>query len=324
MAILATQRVLTHDYWKFAHDLAPGDVVFDHNGKPTRITLAQTYRSSDCYEVTLNDHLTICGDSRLMLPVEDKKYRKRLWTYKGKWKFRRPLRTKTVQDLLETDLRDESNRLKFSIPTAHPIELPYQDLPVPPFVFGYWFFNRTSTKKLTTWHDYQDFVYEKFRDSGYKIEELRGGFITSPTVASHLAANLPTKIPNNYLLASVEQRIELLQGILMAKPNQYNQKRKQFRCSSQNQTIISQIQYLAESLGCRTTMQYDPARKTHTVFMRTKMKLLPQQEQKPNVVHFQRRYINKLTKLPDQLCVHIETDGPDQTILVGEGFIACL
>ena len=36
MAILATQKILTLDYWKRAHDLKAGDYVFDKDGKYIR------------------------------------------------------------------------------------------------------------------------------------------------------------------------------------------------------------------------------------------------------------------------------------------------
>ena len=330
MAILATQRVLTHDYWKFAHDLAPGDVVFDQHGKPVRITLAQTYRSTRCYEITLCDHLTICGDDKLKLALEDLRYRLRSNHYKGVHPFRRPLKVKSIAQLLEEPLRDRLNRHNHSIPTTKPIQLAHQTLPVPPFVFGYWFFNVTKRGKLGTTPQTKDVVYEKFRNSGYKIEEFsksRSGepfFKTSPTIVSHLVPHIPTKIPNNYLLGSAEQRFELLQGILMAKRNSYNQKQKRFRFSHKNKLLVTQVQYLAESLGCKTAPYFDPTRQTHTVFIRTKMQIFPWHEYKPHVRHFSRRFVTQIDPLPDQLCVHLETDGPDQTILVGEGFIACL
>ena len=65
MAILATERVLTLDYWKFAYDLVEGDVVFDRLGQPATIKLIQQYRAQSCYEVQLIDGLTVAGDEHL-------------------------------------------------------------------------------------------------------------------------------------------------------------------------------------------------------------------------------------------------------------------
>ena len=55
MAILATQRVLTLDFWKLANDIVPGDYLFDRNGRPVKVTLVQKYMAQECYEVTMSD-----------------------------------------------------------------------------------------------------------------------------------------------------------------------------------------------------------------------------------------------------------------------------
>lgn len=330
MAILATQRVLTLDYWKFAHDIVPGDVVFNQHGDPVTVTLAQTYRSSSCYEVTLSDWLTICGDEKLKLPLEDGRYRRRSDRYKGRHQFRRPLIVKSVDDLLEDPLVDHRGRKKYSIPTTQPIKLPHQTLPVPPFIFGFWFFNRRSNGFLIPSPGNRDFILEKFQDHGYLVTERdltdlgERNFVTKPKVTAHLIPNIPTKIPNNYLLASPEQRFELLQGILYAKSRAYNEKTKLFRFTSKSKHLISQIQYLAESLGCRTKIQHNEQNNSYTVFIATKMQIFPKQQVNPTIKHYSRRYVTQIAPLPEQLCVHIETDGDDQTILVGEGFISCL
>lgn len=329
MAILATQRVLTHNYWKFAHDLVPGDVVFNQQGAPVTVTLTQTYRSSDCYEVMFNDYLTVCGDLKLRLPLEDGRYRARSDSYKGKHQFRRPLKIKTAQELLETPLFDARNRKTLSVPTTSPIQLPHQTLPVPPFIFGFWFFNRRSNGNLIPSPGNRDFILEKFQDHGYLVTEKdltdlgERNFITRPTVVSHLIPNVPTKIPNNYLLSSSEQRFELLQGILYAKSRSFNKAKQQFRFTSKSRPLVTQIQYLAESLGCRTKVQHDPDHQNYTIFIKTKLIFHPDQTTNPNARHVARRFVTELNKLPDQLCTHVETNGKDQTILVGEGFIAC-
>jgi hypothetical protein len=321
---------LTLNYWKFANDLVPGDVVFDQHGKPVTITLTQTYRSDSCYEVMFNDYLTICGDLKLLLPLEDYKYRNRSDGYKGRHKFRRPLKIKTVEELLATPLVDHRNRKTYSVPTTAPIKLPHQTLPVPPFIFGFWFFNRRSNGNLIPSPGNRDFILEKFHDHGYLVTEKdltdlgERNFVTKPTVVSHLIPNIPTKIPNNYLLSSAEQRFDLLQGILYAKSRAFNKTTQQFRFTTKSKPYVMQVQYLAESLGCRTKVQHEPRFGQYTVFIKTKLQFHPDQRVNPNARHIARRFVTQITQLPDQLCTHIQTDGPDQTILVGEGFIPCL
>ena len=301
--------------------------MFDRNGKPVRVTLAQQYQGTQCYEVTFNDYLSVTGDSKLSLPTENLKYRNRLTSYKGKLKFRRPLRPLDADKLLVTPLLDKRNRKTISVPTAHPLALPHKDLPIPPFLFGFWFFARRSTGRLAAAPGTSEFVHEKFRDAGYKVTvgaKLSSGesdFSISPSIDRQLIPNIPKNIPNNYLLASPEQRQELLSGIICAKSRRYNKKDDTFRFTSLVYDTARRVQLLAESLGCRTKMEHDDFKNDYTVFFKSRLPLIPNQKSPPVKVHYGRRYITKITPIPTQLCVHVETNGEDNTILVGEGFI---
>lgn len=329
MAILANQKVLTLDYWKLANKIQPGDYLFDRNGKPVKVKLVQEYFSDDCYEVMLNDYLTISGDKRLEFLVENFKYRDRVTEYKGYHPFRRPLKPMNVENLLDGELTDERNRKTYSIPTTKPIELPHQTLPVPPFVFGFWFINRKQSGFFTTSPSTQEEVERQLKEFGYKIKirkTLQNGwrqFTISPTIESQLAPNIPTKIPANYLLADKEQRIELLRGIVHARSRSYSQKRDRFQFSSAHYGTVLVIQGLVESLGGKTRITHNEKNGDYQLIFKTKLNLVHNQVSKPIKIHQARRYIKKITKIQPQSCVHIETEGEDNSYLVGEGFISC-
>lgn len=333
MAILATQRVLTHDYWKLAKDLVPGDYVFDRHGKPVQVTLVQTIQAQACYEVTFNDYLTISGDERLALPLEDRRYRYRSDARKGLNAFRRPLKVKSIAQLLESPLVDYRNRKKYSVPTASPIQLPYQDLPVPPFVFGVWFFGKQYDKTIVASKGNGEFVREKFKDYGYipKDRKIRHNkeraFSTTPTVLSHLIPTVPYLIPENYLLSQENQRFELLQGILCTNTAKYHEKTKTYRVIQRSKRLVYMIQYLADSLGCKTEMRQSDLSGQFILHIKTKQQLLPTQQPslpaKQHPKHTARRFVKEITPIRAQQCIHIETNSQDHTILVGEGFIAC-
>ena len=304
--------------------------MFNHKGEIVRITLAQQYLGTQCYEVRFSDHLTISGDSKLTIPTENIKYRKRLDTYKGRFKFRRPLRKVTAEQLLTTPLVDRRNRKTLSVPTTNPLSLPHKDLPIPPFIFGFWFFARRSTGRLAPASGTSEYVLERFRDYGYKTRTrvlLSTGerdFDVYPTIQSQLIPNVPKIIPNNYLLASEEQRIDLLSGIICSKNRQYNEKSDTFRFCSKNYDTARRVQLLVESLGCKSSLIFDIRNKNYTVMFRCRIQIHPKQVSPPPKVHYGRRYVTEITPIQPQLCVHIETNGEDSTILAGEGFIPCL
>jgi hypothetical protein len=329
MAILANQKVLTLDYWKYANKIKVGDILFNKDGKPVKVKLVQEYRAKTCYEVTFNDHLTISGDDKLIFLLEDEKYRQRVIQYKGVFKFKRPLRQKQLQELAHSPLRGRANRALYSVQTTKPLELPHQTLPVPPFIFGFWFFTKRSTKTMAPTPELEKEILEKFRDHGYKTKKRAKqpngcyDFSVTPTIESHLAPFIPHKIPNNYLLASAEQRLELLQGILYSESKNYRKRDDTFQFTTKYLALITQVQLLAESLGCKTTLLYHSKKKYYTLRFKTRIQLMSIQNSPKFKVLHNRRFIRNIEPLPSQLCVHIETDGEDSTFLVGEGFIAC-
>lgn len=329
MAILANQKVLTLDYWKLASKIQPGDYVFDLEGKPVKVSLVQEYRSERCYEVELNDYTSVAGDVNLGFLLENKKYRDRILEYKGIQKFRRPLMHKKVEELLNEPLRNKRNYSRLSIPTAKPLNFPHQTLPVPPFIFGFWFFNRWSNGKMCTPTGLADKIFEKFKDHGYKVLVKRKErfdrvvFTVSPTIESQLVPFLPTKIPENYLLSSAEQRLELLRGVLHSGSKNYSVKTDTFRFSSIIKRDVLQLQYLVESLGHKTKSIFKEGSKYYSLTFKSKLKLMDHQVSPPLKVHQARRYITKITPVQPQLCVHIETEDKNNSFLVGEGFISC-
>jgi hypothetical protein len=323
MAILANEKVLTLDFWKPANKLAVGDYVFDRTGKPVKVKLVQEYRSQNCYRVTFDDYLTASGDSKLGFLVETPKYRRRLADYKGRLQFRRPLKLLPVQDLLTTPLKTKTNRWAISVPTTQPVALPSQPLSVPPFVLAYWFVNHKDHNKITIPNKNEEYVKQKFKDCGYKLTKVprqTGYYRVTPSIESQLVPKLPTSIPANYLLAAPEQRIELLKGIIEAKDRQYSVKLDRFRVSSVSRHFIVQVQQLVESLGIKTKLNYE---ERYTLSFKSRIKLVENQRSPKIRVHIDRRYVHSIDRISDQMCVHIETTGEDNTILVGEGFIAC-
>lgn len=329
MAITANEKVLTLDFWKRASHVQAGDYVFDRNGKPVKVKFVQHFMSEHCYEVAFDDHLRISGDQNLELFLETPKYRNRLQTWKQIQRFRRPLSRFFLENLLDEPLADKRDRSRLSLPTTQPIQFPSQTLPIPPFLFGFWFFNRRANKKMAAPRNKAEFIHQKFRDYGYKVilgAKIGTGeqeFYTIPAIHSQLAPNIPRALPMNYLMASVEQRIELLSGIMCAKSRQYSPKNDTFRFSSRNFNEILQLQQLVESLGSRTLSEHDPSRSTYTLFFKSKLPLVDNQRSAPVKLHHARRYIAKIKPIQSQMCVHIETEGTNNTFLVGEGFIAC-
>lgn len=327
MAILANQKILTLDWWKRADQLQPGDIVFDRQGKPVEVKLVQDCRPEVCYEVLFNDHLTVGGDHNLGFLLEDKTYRHKEVCYQGKRTPTIKLRPKRLSEIADEPLKrqDKFGKTKYSIPTTQPIQLPAQDLPVPAFVFGFWIMNRRPARHFWVQDEYRETLETLFKDHGYKtkFQGQSNRFTIAPTIESQLAPNIPRFIPNNYLMGSAEQRLQLFRGIIHGKTRTYNEKTDVFRISTTSWPLIKQIQWLAESLGHKTQLSQHYILKHYSLVFKSKLPLVQNQRSKPIKWVMARRFIKEINEIQGQPCVTIETKGEDNTILVGEGFIAC-
>jgi hypothetical protein len=320
MAIAANQRILTLDLWKLASEIKEGDYVFNSDGKLVKVKLVQPYVANECYEVKFDDHVTVCGDTHLAFMLETDKYRSRLKQYKGVHKFRRPLRRYSVIDII-----DSGENL--STPTTKPLQFPNQGLPVPPFLLGFWFFAKRYNGTMVPPAGHSELVHQKFKDAGYKLtfhkRRSHGEyeFRCHPSIESQMAPFVPKKIPANYLYASVEQRIELLSGILYGKRRQYSVKNDEFIFNTLDKEIHGQVRFLVESIGSKTFSLVIKDSNRIRMNFKTRIRLIDTQVSKPLKIHYGRRYIPEIRQISSQSCVHIETDDANNTILVGEGFI---
>ena len=329
MAITATTSVLTGNDWQYAKDIRPGDWVFNRLGKPVKVKTAQTYRSEDCCRVTFSDYLIVEGDNHLAFPAEIPTSRIQMSNYKGRNKRTSKPRIIGVLEMLDAGLYHLNNKMRFSVATTAPIELPHQPLDIPPFLFGFWFMSRKANRTLTVPDDFQEKVFEIFKNAGYKIEIVGRyyndytRFRTSPSIWTQLAGKIPTKLPISYLNGSAEQRLELIQGILCTKPLKKASTLGFFKFKSSKKHISLACQYLFETLGAVVSPTYDKYAKTYDLKVQRRQPLLPEMAPKKPFTHYARRYVKSIEPIPAQLCVHIETDDEDGSFLTGEGFIPC-
>lgn len=329
MAIVAKTSVFTLDGWKYAKDIKLGDWLFDRLGQPVQVTAIQTYRSEECYRVTMSDGTLVEGDAHLSFPTEDKQYRKKTYTYTGKISRRVHPVERSVTEMADKGLTYRGGRKYFSVPTTEPLQLPTQPLPVPPFIFGFWFAALKSKKTMAVPLWLADEVYEIFRSHGYKIVKSSmksknyEHFSTEPCLWTQCGAKMLRKIPQNYLYASAEQRLILLQGVLRARQLKKAENYRYSRIKSRSLDKLVTIQVLAESLGARTSSYLDRTLNQRMLDILRFKPILNDIEPKRGIVHLERRTISKIEPIPAQLCVHIETEGKAQSFSVNEGFITC-
>lgn len=205
------------DGWKAMGDLEVGDKVFDENGKVCNVTfVTDIQHDRKCYRVEFSDGSSIVADADHQWYVKDR--------YSIKDGGFKVLTTRGMIDRVFVGNRVWSEH-RYSIPMTKPLDLAKKDLPIDPYVLGVWLGDGTSAINRLTISDGDLEILDHIRDCGYEVEKAnqpityivgkrKDGNKSLKTVLSELGLINNKHIPDIYLRSSVEQRFELLRGIM--------------------------------------------------------------------------------------------------------------
>ena len=158
---------------------------------------------------------------------------------------------------------------KFALPETEPLEFPERDLPVDPWVLGYWLGDgSTGQGAITCDADDLPHIESRMRAAGYDIGAVRakkGGGRGRSVGILKLAADLrragvlnDKHIPDAYLYASVEQRRALIQGLMDS--DGYIQKSGAAEYCQVRKQIADGMAFLLRSMGVKVNVRESEAK----------------------------------------------------------------
>nr|DAS43000.1 MAG TPA: Large Terminase [Caudoviricetes sp.] len=269
-AVSLLTPILTPGGWRKFGDLRPGDYVFHPSGKPTMVTKTHPIDRWDTWEVELSDGTVETFTGEHLFTVEE---------FVGKSKrVRRTLDVRTMAReglVFERPLTKGSTKAtkagvgKFALPETEPLEFPERDLPVDPWVLGYWLGDgSTGQGAITCDADDLPHIESRMRAAGYDIGAVRakkeGGRGRSVGILK-LAADLrragvlnDKHIPDAYLYASVEQRRALIQGLMDS--DGYIQKSGAAEYCQVRKQIADGMAFLLRSMGVKVNVRESEAK----------------------------------------------------------------
>lgn len=263
-------KILTTDGWKTIGTLCEGDYVFHPSGKPTRVTQLHPVGQWDTWEVEISDGTVLTTSGEHLFAVEE---------FVGSRK--RKLRTLDVRTMnreglvFDRPLTKGATKAtkggvgKFALPEAEPLEFPERDLPVDPWVLGYWLGDgSTGNGHITCDVDDLPHIRSRMRAAGYEIGAVRakvdGGRGRSVGILK-LAADLrrvgvlnDKHIPEAYLYASIEQRRALIQGLMDS--DGYVQKNGSAEYCQVRKQIADGMAFLLRSMGVKVNVRESEAK----------------------------------------------------------------
>ena len=342
--------------WATMGEIQTGDAVLDENGKPCRVLKAhEILTDRECYRVTFDDGSTVVADAGHLWQTEKRKSgssghgdatRGVALGDRGKW--RKGIRT--TADIAAT-LRYKNGKYQsanHSVALAGALDLPDADLPVPPYLLGFWLGDGDSDTPRVTISDADAAAsIAMLRLEGAVVGARKGGersgryqINLDAPVRSGLGSRLKTlglirnkHIPAQYLRASKAQRLALLQGLMDTDGTVTGG-----QCSfcNTNEMLAKDVLELALSLGLKATMVVKSAALNgrrvgasyHVNFYASGKRVFRLARKQDRVAHTHNRRrlsgdrkIVECERIPSVPVRCISVDSPSQMFLCGQNMI---
>ena len=245
----------TPEGWKTMADLKVGDRVFDEQGKPCHVVAKSPVDDTEqAYELVFRDGGRIVAGERHLWDVEytHGKTREKQWTTGEIYRRMKQYREKF-----------KDNRSVIRIPVNQLLHLPERNLPLDPYLYGYWLGNGSATKPEITVRDsdVEDLIPLIPYPLHNRYPQTCGGseILVYKALKSILVKNFRDKVIRpEYLRASETQRWALLQG-LMDSDGCIGTRKGQGVYVSTIQELVESVQELLWSLGIKNAMTSCPS-----------------------------------------------------------------
>ena len=257
-ALALDTKIPTPTGWTTMGDIKQGDKVYGLNGNPCNVVFAHDIlENRDCYRVTFDNGQEIIADAEHLWFTETKQERKTQGSVKN-----------TQQIFNTLNYGDEPNhRIPGCINGVEGIK---KDLPIDPYVLGVWLGDGNSDGATITVgkRDIADMLdilktqqtqFDKLTLHEYNTDVFTLRISVNENVKTKSLSTLLTDynlknnkhIPQEYLTANREQRLQLLQGLVDS--DGYINKTGVCQFYNTNINLVKQTKQLVESLGYKVT-----------------------------------------------------------------------
>lgn len=332
--------VPTPDGFTAMGDLRVGDTVFDENGTPCRIVAKSEIDDTEqAYRLTFRDGTSIIAGERHLWDIEyiRSSPKKELWTTGEIYR-----KTQEHISRHEGNIKEQKRSI-IRIPVTKALKTGYnENLPVDPYLYGYWLGNGTSVRPEITVRtedvpNIKSFIPYKIQNS---YHQKCGGsdIVVYKELKSVLVNNFREKvIKPEYLRASESQRWALLQG-LMDSDGCVGTYKSQSTYVSTVKPLAESVRELLWTLGIKNTMREMPSTRygiptgeTQYIIRFTSFEDQPatrlprkstrmRKRQKPTRSCF--HYLEKIEPVPGKVKMQcIQVDSPSHCYLAGTSMV---
>lgn len=327
-ALALDTRVPTPSGFTTMGELKVGDVIYGGDGNECTVTkVYPVLENRPCYEMDISGQKVVADENHKWL-TED--FLCRVATSSTTYPDRKTRKTPQVRTTGEI-----KNTLKKYNQNNHAIRVTEvvgseSDLPIDPYVLGYWLGDGTSKSSDITAHpDDQPHLLGELSRAGY--DPLNGNICKyNVKVRSGLFSDLRVNgllrnkhIPEEYFTSSVEQRYELLRGLLDSDGSCYKNGYAEF--SNNSRELADGVYRLLSSLGVRAQMQKPDGTGNISVTFSTHKPVFKLPRKRNRVREYRRqdefRYIRSVEPVDSVPVRCIEVDSSDHTFLITDSYI---
>lgn len=175
---------------------------------------------------------------------------------------------RTTLEIKETLYADKKGRLNHAIKMPAPLDFPEKQLPIEPYLFGFWLGDGDcSGGRLTIGDQYKSDALQILKETGWEVRKQPaanwGYRVVGLTTALKLSGYLDNKhIPEEYLQGSIDQRKALLCGLM--DTDGYACKDGQCEFYSSSDILVRGASRLLHTLGIKHAIRVKvPPKNTH-------------------------------------------------------------
>lgn len=255
--------ILTTKGWKRHGDLKVGDYVFSPDGRPTKV-IRVLPKHHTTHTVTFTDGTKIECHFRHEWRVYDRHLQR--WT---------TLETQEIAKQVEENgpAEGRGHRYRYQIEIPKPIEGVDVELAVPPYTMGAWLGDGSNRQPRITGDRTDHQIIDRVAEDGYEIGHTyvhkTTGVLTTSFVG--LRADLQKygmcyddyrvekRIPECYLVAPVDQRLQLLAGLLDTD-GCLSEKEHRYHFTTAEPRLRDDFESLVATFGWRfSCVEYEPS-----------------------------------------------------------------
>ena len=270
--------------WRRIGDIHPGDYVIAQDGTPSKVLVeSEIFTDHEMYLVTFEDGSSLKAGADHIWTVQTK-HSRRIANYvpsSGK-RARKSAKYRdggwyetTTQEMFDdpsfTRRRNDNKgtEYKYRVPMCLPVEYPEKDLPIDPYTFGCWIGDGSMRNPYITSHISDlDNLVDMLEKNGHTWMVRRDHDDTYTVIVDYGERPNPFRktletmgvfgdkhIPDMYLQGSVEQRWELLRGLM--DTDGYCSKAGQCQFTQKNERVARAFVELCSSLGIKANFHND-------------------------------------------------------------------